>query len=403
MKNNQILEITPDVKWIGVLDPDLVTFDVVMETKYGTTYNSYFVDDEQKTIVETAKEKFWDIYEAKIRQLTDPAEILYIILNHTEPDHSGSVRNLLRIAPNATVVGSGVAIRNMHDLLGESFRHRIVKDGDSFSTGRKTFRFIGTPNLHWPDSMYTWLEPDNVLFTCDSFGAHYCHENMFDDLVGNWDDAFKYYFDVILKPFSRFMVKAIEKIRPLDIKAVCTGHGPILRSNWKKYVDWSEKLSQEAAIMQEANRVFIAYVSAYDNTGLLARKIAEGLAATGAIKVELHDIEAMPLSDIDDHLARCSGLIIGTPTINQNILAQIYSVFALISPIRDRGKLAGAFGSYGWSGDADKIIINNFEGLKLNYVGESLFIKFTPHNDALQKAFDYGLKFAEKVIANKMN
>ncbi len=401
MKNNMILDVTKDVKWIGVLDPDLVTFDVVMETKYGTTYNSYFIDDDQKTIVETVKEKYWEDYEAKLRCLTDPTEIRYIILNHTEPDHTGSVKKLLQIAPNATVIGSGVAIRNMHDLLGEPFRHRIAKDGDTLNTGSKTFRFVGAPNLHWPDSMYTWLEPDKVLFTCDSFGAHYCDERMFDDLVGNWDDAFRYYFDVILKPFSRFMLKAIEKIQPLDIRCICTGHGPILRSNWKRFVDMSRELALKAVNIQEPDRVFVPYVSAYHNTGMLAQKIAEGLASANQIKVELHDIETMPLAEIDNHLARCSGIIIGTPTINQNILPQIFNVFALISPIRDKGKLAGAFGSYGWSGEAENIITNNFEALKLSYVGSSLFIKFTPHDDALEKAYDYGRSFAEKMLANR--
>ncbi|HSW66968.1 MAG TPA: FprA family A-type flavoprotein, partial [Bacteroidales bacterium] len=212
--NSQILPITSDVHWIGILDPGLVTFDVVMETKYGTTYNSYYIADTKKTIVETAKSRFWDEYEDKIRRLTNPAEIEYIVLNHTEPDHSGSLKNLLTIAPNATVLASGTAIRYLNDLVGEPFRHRVVKDGDVISLGSKTIRFIGAANLHWPDSIYTWLEPDNILFTCDSFGAHYCDERMFDDQVGNWDDAFKYYFDVILKPFSKFMIKAIEKIKP---------------------------------------------------------------------------------------------------------------------------------------------------------------------------------------------
>jgi NADH oxidase (H2O-forming) len=398
MDNTKILDLTEDVKWIGALDPDLVTFDVVMETKYGTTYNSYFVDDEQKTIIETTKEKFWDIYEAKISRLTDPAEIKYIILNHTEPDHSGNLKNLLRIAPEATVIGSGNAIRYLNDLLEEPFRHRIVKDGDTLKTGRKTFKFISAPNLHWPDSMYTWLEPDNILFTCDSFGAHYCDERMFDDLVGNWDEAFKYYFDVILKPYSKFLLKAIDKIRPLPISIIATGHGPVLRSHWKKYVDLSEDYAKEYTGLPQKNRIFIPYVSAYQNTGMMAEKIAEGVRAAGDIEVEVSDIEMMPLDDIGERIARSNGLLIGSPTINQTILLQIFQVFALINPIRDRGKLAAAFGSYGWSGEAEKIIATNIEILKLKYLGKSFFTKFTPHGNELEKAFEFGNQFGNQFI-----
>lgn len=398
MNNTKILDLTNDVKWIGVLDPDLVTFDVVMETKYGTTYNSYFIDDHEKTIIEATKLRFWDVYEAKIRQLTNPAEIKYIILNHTEPDHTGNLKNLLQIAPKATVIGSRNAIRYLSDLLSEPFRHRVVKDGDTLCTGRKTFKFISAPNLHWPDSIYTWLEPDNILFTCDSFGAHYCDERMFDDQVGNWDDAFKYYFDVIMKPFSKFLLKAIDKIRPLPIRIIATGHGPILRSDWKKYVDMSEAYAKEYIGLPEKNRVFIAFVSAYDNTGLMAQKIAEGVRAAGDLEVDVCDIETMALDDIGQHIARSNGLLIGSPTINQNILLQIFQLFSLINPIRDRGKLAGAFGSYGWSGEAEKIIAGNIEILKLKYMGEAFFTKFTPHEPELEKAFDYGMRFGGRLL-----
>ncbi|MBZ0243931.1 MAG: MBL fold metallo-hydrolase, partial [Bacteroidales bacterium] len=241
IKEARILDVNDDVKWIGAIDHDIVTFDVVMETKFGTTYNAYFIDAPKKTVVETVKEKFWPEYEAKLRSLTDPAEISYIIMNHTEPDHSGCVGKLLELAPDAVIVGTGNAIRYLKDLISVPFKSLQVKDGMELDLGGKTLRFISAPNLHWPDTMYSYLVEDQVLFTCDSFGAHYADERMFDDLVGNWDEAFSYYFDVILKPFSKFMLRAIEKIKPLDIKVICPGHGPILRSNWKRYVDLSEQ------------------------------------------------------------------------------------------------------------------------------------------------------------------
>ena len=395
--DNKVLDISGSVKWIGVIDYDIVTFDVVMTTEYGTTYNSYFIDAEKKAIIETSKEKFWDTYLAKIRQVCDPSEIEYIILNHTEPDHSGNLNNLLKLAPNATVVGSRIGIGYLQDQLGRSFKHLVVKDGQTLDLGDKTLRFISAPNLHWPDSMYTYLEEEKLLFTCDSFGCHFAHPEMYDDKVGDFDAAFKYYFDVILRPFSKFMLKAIGKIRPLEINAILTGHGPLLLTQWKKWMDLSEQYAREALDVPQKDFVFIPYVSAYHNTGKLAQAIAEGIRSSGEFIVEVADIENMPLGDVDERLTRCTALVVGSPTINQNILLPIYKMFALISPIRDRGKVAGTFGSYGWSGEGSSLISASLANLKLDVVEPGVFVKFSPHEEAFQKCFEYGKSLAEKI------
>lgn len=399
--DNRVLEITPDVKWIGIIDYDIVTFDIVMETEFGTTYNSYFINAEKKTIIETSKEKFWDTYLAKIHQVTNPAEIEYIVLNHTEPDHSGNLGNLLKLAPNATVVGSGNAIRYLEDIVGFEFKSLKVKDGDTLDLGNKTLRFISAPNLHWPDSMYTWLEEDKVLFTCDSFGAHFAHPEMFDDLVGNYDDAFKYYFDVILKPYAKFMLKAIEKIRPLDIRVIGTGHGPILRSTWKKWVDLSEKYSKEylAETESERNRVLITYVSAYGYTGEMAGYIAEGIREAGKdVEVEIADIEKMSLGDMESRLVWANSILVGSPTINQNTLLPVYKLFAVMNPIRDKGKLAASFGSYGWSGEAVKLIEDHLKNLKLKVLEGGFASKFYPHENKAEDLREFGRRFAGELL-----
>ena len=399
----KILEVTNNVKWIGIFDPDLVTFDVVMETKYGTTYNSYFIDAEKKAIVETSKEKYWETYLGKVKEVCDPAEIEYIIMNHTEPDHSGNLKNLLRVAVNATVVGSGNAIRYLKDIMGIEFKNRVVKDGETLDLGNKTIRFISAPNLHWPDTMYSYLVEDKVLFTCDSFGSHYCDEGMFDDEIvnhENYHDAFKYYFDVILKPYSKFMLKAIEKIEGLDISVIATGHGPILRHDWKKWVDLSKKYSEEALQMPSKPIVFIPYVSAYHRTGMVAEKIAEGIRAAGDIEVDVCDIEHSTLGELEEKINRASAYCIGSPTINQNILLPVYKVFALINPIRDKGKPAAAFGSFGWSGEARQMIKTNLENLKLKVFDDGVFVKFTPGDVANQQAYDFGKSFGAEVISN---
>jgi len=397
-KKPHILDVSESVKWIGILDYDIVTFDVVMETKYGTTYNSYFIDADKKTIVETCKEKYWETYEEKIRAVVNPEEIEYIVLNHTEPDHSGNVRNLLNIAPNATVVGSTNAIRYLKDMIGPEFPHQVIKHGQQLDLGNKTLQFIGAPNLHWPDSMFSYLKEENVLFTCDAFGCHFCHEEMFDDKVGNIDDAFKYYFDVILKPFSKFMLKAIEKIKDLEINTICPGHGPILRKDWKKWVETSRQYSEEAMNRPSIPQVYIPYVSAYHKTGLIAEKIAEGVRLSGDIDVEVMDVETVPLGEIDERIGRSSGVLVGSPTINQNILLPIYKLFAVVNPLRDKGKLAAAFGSYGWSGENKGMIETNLSNLKLKIFDEGVFVKFSPDADDEQMCIDYGKAFGEELL-----
>ncbi len=398
-----VLEISPSVKWIGILDYDLVTFDVVMETKYGSTYNSFFIDADKKTIIETVKEKKFEEYLEKIKSLCNPEEIEYIILNHTEPDHSGSLKHLLQLAPNAKVVGSGNAIRYLEDIVGRAFPFIKVKDGDSLDLGNKTLRFIAAPNLHWPDSMYTYLEEDKLLFTCDSFGAHYAHPAMFDDLVGEWHDSFKYYFDVILRPFSKFMLKAIEKIRPLEINAICPGHGPILRSNWKQYVDISEQYAREYIESSDSGnlKVYIPYVSAYGYTGEMALAIKKGITSVCDIEVEVCDIEHAPLGEIDASLTHSHGVIVGCPTINQNILLPIYKLFSAVNPLRDKGKLAGAFGSYGWSGEGVKLIEDNLKNLKMEIFQQGIAAKFRINAEVEERLVVYGQAYARKLLAKQ--
>jgi len=249
--------------------------------------------------------------------------------------------------------------------------------------------------------MYSYLEEDKVLFTCDSFGAHFCDERMYDNEIENWDDSFKYYFDVILKPFSRFMLKAIEKIRPLEIKAICNGHGPLLIEKWKYYVDKTEEYAKLATIVPNEIRVLITYVSAYKNTAKLAEKIAEGIKLSGNIIVDVCDIENISVKDLDEKIGKSNAIIVGCPIVNQNILMPVYTLFGLINPIRDKGKLAGAFGSYGWSGEGAKIIESNLSNLKLKFVGEGLFIKFTPHNEQFNKCLEYGKAFGQKMLEQK--
>lgn len=397
--DDRVFNITDDVKWIGILDYNISTFDIVMTTEYGTTYNSYFINAKKKTLVEIAKEKFSDTYLKKLRSVTDPSEITYIILDHTEPDHSGSLKQLLEIAPEATIVGSGNAIRYLEDIINTPFKSMVVKDGDTLDLGNKTLKFISVPNLHWPDSIYTYLPEDRILFTCDSFGAHYCSYEMKDELSEEYLSAFKYYFDVILKPFSRFLVKAIERIRLLDISYICPGHGPVLADNRNVIVDLTEKYSREyiqKTTVDAKRHILIAFVSAYGYTKEAAEHIAAGIREVSDFTIDIVDIEHIDLGDLEEKIMSNDAILIGSPTINQNTQLPVYRMFALLNPLRDKGKLAGAFGSYGWSGEANKIILENLRNLKLKVFEETVEFKFRPSGTKIELLKDYGKRFAQK-------
>lgn len=401
MKNNDIIDITDDVRWIGIRDYDIKTFDIVMTTSYGTTYNSYFINSTKKALIEVAKAKFSEEYITKLKAVCNPAEISYIILDHTEPDHSGSLGLILELAPDAVVVGSGNAIRYLEDIINVPFKSMIVKDNDVLDLGNKKLRFISAPNLHWPDTIYTYLEEDKILFSCDSFGAHYCSEDMFSDFSNDHMSAFRYYFDVILRPFSRFLLKAVERIKPLDIKYICCGHGPVHRDvNVNKAIKLSEEYSQEYMNLTKADgkRILIAYVSAYGYTKNAADEIASAMNGHGGIEAVTLDIENISPENLEDEIIRSEGIIIGSPTINQNTLLPVYTMFALINPIRDRGKLAGVFGSYGWSGEAAKIIAENLKLLKLNVSFEPCTFKFAPTGIKTEALKDFADKFAVKFL-----
>jgi len=397
----KIIDITSSVKWIGVLDYDIRIFDIVMHTEYGTTYNSYFINADKKTIIEVAKEKFSETYLAKLRKVTNPEDIQYIILDHTEPDHSGSLKLLLDLAPSAIVVGSGNAIRYLEDIVNVPFKSLVVKDGDTLDLGNKTLRFISAPNLHWPDSIYTLLVEDKVLFSCDSFGSHFCSSEIYSDFSGAYGESFKYYFDVIMKPFSRFMIRAIDKIKPYAIDYICPGHGPIHHENLGLAISLSETYSRQYLKLtddREHRNILIVYVSAYGYTKTAAEIIAASILEKEGIFVDIIDIENIETEELESKLVWADGILVGSPTINQNTFLPVYKLFAQINPIRDRGKLGGAFGSYGWSGESPKIITENLRLLKLKVFEYSAPFKFSP--EASKEIFlkDFGHKFAEKFL-----
>lgn len=399
------IEIKKDIHWVGALDPNLRIFDIIMYTPYGTTYNSYLVKGSEKTaIFETVKEKFFDEFLERLNSLnTDIKDIDYIIVDHTEPDHAGSVAKLLDLAPKAKLVGSSTALRFMRGIVNREFDSITVNHGDTLSLGNKTLQFISAPFLHWPDSMYTYIVEDNLLVTCDSFGCHYSNKDIFNDLnesQENYMDALKYYFTAIMGPFKSYVLDAIDKIKDLNIDIICPGHGPILRDNPSKIIKLYKEWSLDSEKSSESKYIVIPYVSAYGYTESLAKKIEEGIHSIGGFKVELFDVIHHNINDIVSSIEKSHGVIFGSPTINGDALKPILDILISLNPIVHGRKTAAAFGSYGWSGEAVSNIENRLKQLKMDIFSPGLRVNFKPSEEDLTHAYHFGQSFAQKIDEN---
>lgn len=389
-------QAAPDIYWVGVLDKDLRVFDIIMRTEYGTTYNAYLVRGSEKTaLFETCKAPFFEEHLAKIREICDPSEIDYIVVNHTEPDHSGSIERLLDYAPHAQVVGTNAAIGFCKEIVNRPFSSIVVKDGDTLSLGDKTLRFLAVPFLHWPDTMYTYLPECQALFTCDSFGCHYADDRVFSDLIdGDFLDAYRYYFDNILGPYKQpHMINALNKIKDLDIRLIGNGHGPVLRgADIEKYISlyraWSEPQPKKE------KSVVIAYVSAYGYTAALAREIAAGLAEEGVKDVSLFDLTETGEEPALNALKKADGMLFGSPTILGDSLPPINRLLCGLNPTIDKGKKAGAFGSYAWSGEAVPNLEARLQIMKFALPVPGCRVRLKPSAEQLAGAKEFGRQFA---------
>lgn len=397
-------KITEDLFWVGALDPNLRIFDIIMETKFGTSYNSYLLKGSQGiALFETVKEKFFDEHLEKIRLITNLEDINYIVVNHTEPDHAGSVEKLLEYAPNATVVGSSLAIKYLSEIINKPFNSKVVKDGETLSLGDKTLKFISAPQLHWPDTMYSYVVEDETLITCDSFGAHYCDDRILkssieEDKEDDYVEAYNYYFRMIMGPFKPFMLKAMVKIKDLKLNYICPGHGLVLdKSNIEKFMNLYREWCQPTK--REKQSIVIPYVTAYGYTETIAQAIKRGIeSANFDIDILMYDLVTADMNEVLKEINECSGLLIGSPTLLADTLPQIWTILSSLNPVIHRGLPASCFGSYGWSGEALKNITERYKQLKLNVVSEPLGIIFKASEENLETAFNFGLDFAKKVL-----
>ena len=390
------VEIKPGLYWIGSEDPDLRTFDDLFPTEHGTTYNAYLLKGTEKTaIIDTVKGKRVDEFMDKVKSLVDPASVDYIIVNHTEPDHSGSLSYLLEQCPKAVVVSTGAAKNFLANLMHKPFASQVVKDGDTLDLGGRQLRFIIAPFLHWPDTMFTRLEGENILFTCDAFGAHYCSPgHIFNDEVEDFTSARQFYFDCIFRPFKNSVLSAVEKIRHDVIDMICPSHGPIIRKDpWRviqQFETWSKPTSA-------TRKIVILYISPHGNTERMAQAVACGAACDGLEVISYH-ISHLSSSELRGIMEEADALIFGIPTIARDIPKPMWDVLAYLSTITLKTNLAGLFGSYGWSGEACKMGEERLKGMGFKLPVPAVRSPFTPTAEILEQCESLGRAIAEEVL-----
>lgn len=383
------VKLKDNIYWVGVNNPELRVFDIIMETKKGTTYNSYLIDDDKVAVVDTVKDGYFDEFLSNIKSIIGDRKVDYVIVQHTELDHSGSLGKLLKAYPEATVIASKAAIMYAEEIANMKFKNQVAPN--ELSLGKTNLKFISAPNLHWPDTMFTYAENQQVLFTCDFLGCHYCPENSItDNCSDDYFDEMKYYFDVIMGPFKRFVLMGLDRIKDLNIDIVAPSHGPVHIDDVQKYVE----LYKTWAEVQKSNEknVQIFYVSAYGNTEKVANYIADKINDKG-VKAEAHEITSMDINDIVALIEKSNGILMGSPTINQDAVKPVWDVLSLVCAITNRGKAAGAFGSYGWSGEGVPMMTERLKSLKFNVVHEGVRFKFVPSEDEFKKIDEFVDKF----------
>jgi flavorubredoxin len=384
------------VNWVGALDPQLRIFDIIMKADHGTTYNAYLVKGKEKAaVIDTVKAPFAGNYLDNLERLISLDRLDYVVVNHTEPDHSGTLGRLLEKAPRARVVCGHNCAHFVRNILNRDVDPMLVGDGDSLDLGGKTLRFIHAPFLHWPDTIFTYLEEEGILFPCDFLGSHYCDDRLFNDQVNDFSRAFEYYYLVIFRPFKKYVLEAIDKIGELELDMIAPSHGPILRRDPSSYIElyrqWSEKPEQ-----RDEKSLLIFYASAYGNTALLAEKIAEGARGAGA-KVMVMDVTAATLELMIDRIEAAGGIVVGSATINGDAVEPVWFLLSHLATLNLKGKLGASFGSYGWSGEAPRLIQERLKGLKFKTPLEPFRVFLAPSEEDLENARRFGEELARSL------
>jgi flavorubredoxin len=353
------LQLTENLFYVGVVDHGLEVFDVVMPTKYGTTYNSYLLKTEEGGVLfEGSKGVFEDEYLENIAFIMPFSEIKYIVVAHSEPDHSGAIEKLLLSNPEITVLASASGLNNLKNIIRKPFKSQAIMAGKEMKVGQYTFQFVSGLFLHWPDVIFTYIKELKALVSCDAFGAHYATDDILlskEKDMDSYHDAFKYYFDAIMAPFASFAIQACDRVSVLDLEWILTGHGPVIDTKVSETIRNFRALAEANKIINDKEKVTIVYGSCYGYTKQMANHLKERFEADGK-KVSFYEINALNYAELKDKILediQTSGKVLfGSPTVINDAIPLFYDLLLAKPNTFFQGKIGSVFGDYGWSGEA---------------------------------------------------
>jgi len=381
------------VYWVGVIDWNIRNFHDY-STRVGTTYNAYLVVDEKIALIDTVKAPFYNEMLARVKQIVEPEKIDYVISNHVEMDHSGSLPMAMKDARNARLFtqakfGEGGLRKTFH----ADWPFETVKEGSELSLGKRKIVFIPTPMLHWPDSMCSYLVEDKILFSMDAFGQHIAHSSRFDDEIGLdiiMPEATKYYANILM-PFGDLIVKAVDKLGGLDIGMIAPSHGVIWRSHIKDivnaYASWGRGDMKSKAL--------VIYDTMWGSTEKMAHALADGVMSEN-VETRLYNLTKSDKSDIIKEVLDTRLLLVGSPTLNNGLFPSVADFLCYLKGLRPKGKIGAAFGSHGWAGGAVKAIEQELGQAGVELVESGLDFKFVPEPEEIRKCVDFGRTIAKK-------
>jgi len=388
------VKLAENIHWVGAVDWDIRDFHGY-ETRRGTTYNAYLIKDEKTALVDTVKYQFQDKLTRNIRELTSLEKLDYVIVNHVEKDHSSSLPHIVQYARDATIIATRIGKDGLMKYYGgEDWSFQVVKTGDEVNLGRRTLRFVEAPMLHWPDSMFTFVKEEEILMPNDAFGQHLASSQRFDGEIEEsilMDEAAKYYANILM-PFAPQIIRKIEELSGLGIKPrmIAPSHGVIWRSDPGKivnaYLEWSKGLAKRKAV--------IVYDTMWGSTQEMAHAISDAIAKQG-LEVQVFHIRNSDLAEIMKHILDAKVVLIGAPTINNNMFPTVSLFLNHAIGLRPKGKLWSSFGSYGWGGGALKGINQQLREAGFEVIEPSLSIRYAPNQEELQKCKEFG----EKIVA----
>ncbi len=390
--------LTDKVTWVGKVDWELKSFHgPELSTWRGSSYNSYLVRDKKNVLIDTVWGPFDDEFVERLSQEIDLKDIHYIVANHGEPDHSGALPALMKRIPHVPIYCTANGVKSLKGQYHQDWNFVTVKTGDTLDIGESKLVFVEAPMLHWPDSMFTYMTGDNILFSNDAFGQHYATESLYNDEVDQGElyaEAIKYYAN-ILTPFSGLVTRKIEQVlaMSLPLKMVCPSHGVIWKHNpaqiIEQYAKWADAYKE--------NQITLVYDTMWHATRKMAEAIARGITqeATDTV-VKLMNASVDDKNDIITQVFRSKTIAVGSPTVNNGYMHSIGGFLDTVRGLKFKGKNAACFGSYGWSGEAPALISKKLEDSGFNILEAGLKVSWVPDEDSYARCVEFGKAIARK-------